>query len=171
MATSTVTKSRRSVARKAGAPGAPKDALQLLKADHREVEQWFEEFEDAHGSAAKAKLVQKICLALKVHTQIEEEILYPATRQKTKDNDLVDEAVVEHAAAKDLIAQLEAAKPGDDLYDAKVQVLGEQIKHHVKEEEHEMFPEIKQSGMDLIAIGEQLAARKQELMSQLSGKP
>lgn len=170
MATSSTTKTRRAVAKKAGAPGAPKDALALLKADHREVDQMFEQFEDANGSAAKSKLVQQICLALKVHTQIEEEIFYPATRKQTKDNDLVDEAVVEHAAAKDLIAQLESAKPGDDLYDAKVKVLGEQVRHHVQEEEHEMFPEVKQSGMDLVAIGEQMAARKQELMGQLSGK-
>ena len=170
MATTAKTKHRKSVAKKARHPSAPKDAIALLVADHKEVEGWFDEYEDASGSPAKAKLVQQIILALKVHTQIEEEIFYPAARKATKDNDLLDEAVVEHAGAKNLIAQLETAKPGDDLYDAKVKVLGEQIKHHVEEEEGELFPEAKESGMDLVALGEQMAARKAELMSQLGGK-
>lgn len=170
MATSSTTKSRRAVAKKAGSPGAPKDALALLKADHRQVEAMFDEFEETNGAAAKGKLVQQICQALTAHTTIEEEIFYPAARKATKDNDLLDEATVEHAGAKDLIAQLQSAKPGDDLYDAKVRVLAEQIRHHVREEEHELFPEVKSSGMDLMAIGEQLAARKQEVMGQLAGK-
>jgi uncharacterized protein (UPF0335 family) len=146
MATSKKTKTRRAAARRRGSPA---DAIALLK--------------------AKAALCAKICLALKVHTQIEEEIFYPAARAATKDDDLLDEATVEHAGAKDLIAQIESMKVGDDLYDAKVKVLGEQIKHHVKEEQEELFPEARESGMDLRALGEQLAARKKELMAKLGG--
>ena len=126
MATSAKTKARRAVTRRSGQAG-PTDALALLKADHREVEAWFEEYEDLTSNADKLALAQRICLALRVHTQIEEEIFYPAAREATKDNDLLDEATVEHAGAKDLIAQIEAMKPGDPLYDAKVKVLGEQV--------------------------------------------
>ena len=171
MATTKSTKTRRAVRRKARAHDAPKDAIALLTAQHKEVAGWFEDFEDAEGSARKSALVAKICLALKVHTRIEEEIFYPAARAATKDDDLLDEAIVEHAGAKDLIAQLEAMKPGDDLYDAKVKVLGEQIEHHVEEEETELFPEAKQSKMDLVALGAQMAARNAVLMSELGGKP
>lgn len=170
MATTKTTKAKHAVRRKAGAKDAPPDALALLKADHKEVSGWFEDFEDAEGDAAKSALVAKICLALKVHTRIEEEIFYPAAREATKDDDLLDEAVVEHAGAKDLIAQLEGMKPGDDLYDAKVKVLGEQIAHHVEEEETELFPESKQAKMDLVALGAQMAERKAALMSELGGK-
>lgn len=166
MATSKTTKARRAGAR---APGAPKDAIALLKADHREVEGWFGDYEDLTGDAEKSALAAKICTALKVHTRIEEEIFYPAARQATGDDDLMDEAVVEHAGAKDLIAQIEAMKAGDDLYDAKVKVLGEQIQHHVKEEEEELFPEARQAKMDLVGLGEKMAARKSELKAQLGG--
>jgi hypothetical protein len=166
MATSKKTKTRRAAARRRGSPA---DAIALLKADHSEVEGWFDDYEDLEDDGAKAALCAKICLALKVHTQIEEEIFYPAARAATKDDDLLDEATVEHAGAKDLIAQIESMKVGDDLYDAKVKVLGEQIKHHVKEEQEELFPEARESGMDLRALGEQLAARKKELMAKLGG--
>jgi hemerythrin superfamily protein len=165
MATTKRTKTRQQAARKSGAPG---DAISLLKADHREVKGWFDDYEDAEDDAEKAALSANICAALKVHTQIEEEIFYPAARAATGDNDLLDEAKVEHAGAKDLIAQIEAMNVGDDLYDAKVKVLGEQIKHHVEEEETELFPEALEAKMDLKALGEQLAARKMELMKQPS---
>ncbi|MBV8593438.1 MAG: hemerythrin domain-containing protein [Caulobacteraceae bacterium] len=164
MATSKTTKSRRAVARRSGKAGAPKDALALLKADHREVSGWFDDYEDAESATEKAELSAKICQALKVHTQIEEEIFYPAARNAIKDEDLLDEATVEHAGAKDLIAQIEAAKVGDPLYDAKVKVLGEQVKHHIGEEEQELFPEAREAKMDLVALGERMAARKAELM-------
>ncbi len=162
MATSAITKARRAAARKAGPPG---DAIALLKADHAEVKGWFEDYEDLEDDAAKAALSAKICKALKVHAKIEEEIFYPAARAATGDKPLLDEAMVEHAAAKDLIAQIEAMKVGDDLYDAKVKVLGEQIVHHVKEEEGELFPESRHAKMDLAALGARLAARKKELMA------
>ena len=142
------------------------DAIALLTADHREVSEMFKQFEEMSDRAkvSKQKLTQKICNALIAHTQIEEEIFYPAVREQVKDaDDMVDEAVVEHQAAKDLISQLQEMDPEDDLYDAKVKVLGEEIEHHVKEEEEEMFKEAKTSGLDLLALGQEMAARKDEL--------
>ncbi|HWA61143.1 MAG TPA: hemerythrin domain-containing protein [Caulobacteraceae bacterium] len=145
------------------------DAIALLTNDHREVERLFETFEKARADKRKAELVGEILLALKVHTQIEEELFYPAARQalKAKDEDMIDEAVVEHAAAKDLMAEIEGMDPDDDLYDAKVKVLSEQIEHHVGEEEGEMFPALRKTDMDLRALGARMAARKSELMDKL----
>ncbi|WP_081933631.1 hemerythrin domain-containing protein [Massilia sp. 9096] len=150
---------------------AGQDAIELLTADHREASDLFEQFENLsdRAKASKQKIVQKVCKALLIHTQIEEEILYPAVREYVKDlADQVDEAVVEHAAAKDLIRQLHDMNPDEDLYDAKVKVLSEEIEHHVEEEEKEMFPKLRQSKMDLNAIGQELAQRKQELQSTLT---
>ena len=152
-----------------GLPGA-QDAIALLTADHREVKDMFEQFEQLgdRAKATKEKLKEKICQALTVHTQIEEEIFYPAVRGAFKDSeDMVDEAVVEHAAAKDLIRQLQEMQPDEDLYDAKVKVLGEEIDHHVEEEEEEMFPKARKSGLDLVALGQEMAMRKQELLASL----
>jgi hemerythrin superfamily protein len=149
---------------------AGQDAIALLIADHREVSEMFEQFEQLgdRATTSKEKLKDKICKALIAHTTIEEEIFYPAVREKIEEGeDLVDEAVVEHASAKDLIRQLQEMQPDDELYDAKVKVLGEQIEHHVKEEEKEMFPKVKKSGLDLLALGQEMALRKQELMSTL----
>lgn len=149
---------------------AGQDAIALLIADHREVSEMFEQFEQLgdRATTSKEKLKDKICKALIAHTTIEEEIFYPAVREKIEEGeDLVDEAVVEHASAKDLIKQLQEMQPDDELYDAKVKVLGEQIEHHVKEEEKEMFPKVKKSGLDLLALGQEMALRKQELMSTL----
>ncbi|KQV37979.1 hemerythrin domain-containing protein [Massilia sp. Root335] len=149
---------------------AGQDAIALLTADHREVSDMFEQFDQLgdRATTSKEKLKDKICKALIAHTTIEEEIFYPAVRAKIEEGeDMVDEAVVEHAAAKDLIKQLQEMQPDDELYDAKVKVLGEQIEHHVKEEEKEMFPKVKKSGLDLLALGQEMAMRKQELMSTL----
>ena len=154
-------------AKSSSADAAP-NAIDLLIADHEEVTAWFEDYEDASKTAEKAALAQKICLALTVHTQIEEELFYPPARKATKDDDLLDEAVVEHAGAKHLIAEIESMKVGDDLYDAKIKVLSEYIKHHVKEEQDELFPEVKATGLDLGELGSKLAARKKELMAELS---
>lgn len=142
-------------------------AVVLLKQDHREVEAWFDEYEQLDNDREKLALFKKIALALKVHTQIEEEILYPAERGEVED-DMLDEAYVEHDGAKKLIAELEAMKPSDEFYDAKVKVLGEYIKHHVKEEEQPggIFAQAKKGDEDLDAMGERLKARKQELMAQ-----
>lgn len=145
---------------------APQDAIAMLTADHREVAELFEQYEKLTDRAkvSKKKLADQICNALIAHTTIEEEIFYPAVRASSKDaEDKVDEAVVEHAAAKDLIAQIQAMDPDDELYDAKLKVLSEQIDHHVEEEEKEMFPMAKKSGVDLVALGQQMAERKEEL--------
>ena len=153
-------------ARRAGASKkAPGDAVSLLKADHRQVEKWFAEFEKSRSDSRKAELASKICAALTVHTEIEEELFYPAFIEATGDKDLHHEAVVEHDGAKKLIKQIEASGPQDDYFDSKVKVLSEMIKHHVKEEEQRggMFAEAKQSDMDLKVLGEQMRARKQEL--------
>lgn len=154
--------------RKTSARSSTTDAIALLKADHRQVEDWFAQFDKSRSADKKADLAQKICLALKVHTQIEEEIFYPAFIEATQDEDLHHEAIVEHDGAKKLIAQIEAAGPEDDFFDARVSVLSEMIKHHVKEEEQRggMFAEAKQSDMDLVALGGQLKARKEALMAQ-----
>jgi hemerythrin superfamily protein len=152
------------------AMAAGQDAIALLTADHREVSDMFEQFDQLgdRATTSKEKLKDKICKALIAHTTIEEEIFYPAVRAKIEEGeDMVDEAVVEHAAAKDLIQQLQEMQPDDELYDAKVKVLGEQIEHHVKEEEKEMFPKVKKSGLDLLALGQEMAMRKQELMATL----
>jgi len=145
------------------------DAVALLKGDHREVEKLFGQFEKAKDADRKKVLADRICLELRVHTQIEEEIFYPVSREFLDDEDIVDEAVVEHAAAKDLIAEIEAMQPGEDLYDAKMTVLQEQIEHHVEEEETEYFPKLKKTDMDMKAIGAQMKARKDELIGQLGG--
>jgi hemerythrin superfamily protein len=144
------------------------DAISLLKADHRQVEAWFSEFEKSKNASKKHQLASKICEALTVHTSIEEEFFYPAFLQATEDKETHHEAVVEHDGAKKLIAQIQQMSPDDDYFEAKVIVLSEMIKHHVKEEEKPggMFAEAKKSDMDLGALGEQLLARKRELQSQ-----
>jgi hemerythrin superfamily protein len=144
------------------------DAIALLKADHRQVETWFSQFTKSKSAQRKQQLVSEICDALTVHTAIEEEIFYPAFLAATEDKDVHHEAIVEHAGAKALIAQIRSMSAGDDYFDAKVTVLSEMIKHHVNEEEQPggMFAEAKKSDMDLQTLGEQLAARKRELESR-----
>jgi len=141
------------------------DALALLKQDHRDVEESFAAFEEASNAKKKGDLAQKICQALSVHAQVEEEIFYPAIREAAKDaDDALDEAEVEHTSSKQLIAEIESMSPEDELYDAKVTVLGEYVRHHVKEEEGEIFKKAKASGVDLKELGSQMMARKTELM-------
>ncbi|HEX3861821.1 MAG TPA: hemerythrin domain-containing protein [Stellaceae bacterium] len=176
MPTNAKTKARMSAERQARRaepktkPTGPKSeamsALDLLEQDHRQVEEYFAEYEDLENDKQKGELAKKICMALTVHTRIEEEIFYPAARKATKDDELLNEAAVEHDGAKKLIAEIQKMRPGDDLYDAKVKVLGEQIKHHVEEEETELFPECESAKMDLEALGAQLASRKAALMKQ-----
>src|ERR1700753_1418393 len=145
-------------------------AITLLKKDHRQVEEWFDEYEQLEANAEKRALFEKIALALKVHTTIDEEIFYAEERGDVED-DMLDEAQVEHDGAKKLIAEIEAMKPGEDLYDAKVKVLGEYIKHHVKEEEQPggIFARAKKGDEDLEEMCERLKARKDELMAELGG--
>lgn len=149
----------------ARAPRMSTDAIALLKADHRQVEEWFEQFEKSRSDSKKADLATRICQALRIHAMIEEEIFYPAFLEATGDEDIHHEAEVEHASAKDLIAQIEQSGPEDDYFDAKVTVLSEMIKHHVKEEEQRdgMFAKAKAARMDMQVLGEQLMARKTEL--------
>jgi len=146
-------------------------AISLLKKDHRKVEAWFDEFEQLDDDKEKLALFNQIALALKVHTRIEEEIFYREERGEVED-DLLDEAFVEHDGAKKLIAEIEAMQPSDEYYDAKVKVLGEYIKHHVKEEEQPggIFAQAKRGDEDLDAMGERLKARKEELMAEMGGQ-
>jgi len=150
------------------------DAVALLKSDHRTVEELFERFENTTGKAAKAKIAQQVCMELMVHSTIEEEIFYPAVKDAV-DEEIHDEAYVEHDGAKVLIAEILGGSPDDEFYDAKVKVLSEMIKHHVKEEEQRdgMFAQAKKGDVDMRALGQQLAARKAELTAQFkqSGMP
>jgi hemerythrin superfamily protein len=147
---------------------APKaqEATALLKADHKAVDALFEQYESARSATKKKAIVAQICTELTVHAQIEEEIFYPQVKEALKDKELIPEATVEHATLKELIAQLETAEPSDEMYDAKVKVLSEYVKHHVKEEQNEMFPKAKASKLDMHALGEQLQQRKDELLAQ-----
>ena len=141
------------------------NAISLLMKDHKDVKALFAQYQGLsdRSFATKKKLAEQICHELTVHTQLEEEIFYPAVRRPIHDGDLMDEAVVEHASAKELIAQILAMEPTEDLYDARLTVLSEQIEHHVKEEEGDMFPKVGKTGLDLDALGEQMATRKQQL--------
>jgi len=148
------------------------DAIALLKADHRKVEDLFEQFESATGEGRKEKLARQICLELTVHTQIEEEIFYPACEGKVEEDDL-KEAYVEHDSAKVMIAEIEAGGPDDDYYDAKVKVLSEEIAHHIKEEEARMegiFSQARHAGLDMDALGDELRARKEPLVADYEAK-
>jgi hypothetical protein len=149
------------------ADSAP-DAIALLKADHRTVEDLFAKFESASGASKKADLVKQICTELTIHTIIEEEIFYPACRGKVEE-DLLDEAYVEHDGAKMLIAELMTGTPDEAFYDAKVKVLSEQIEHHVEEEEKRsegMFSQARAAGLDMDALGEEMRTRKEQLKAE-----
>jgi hemerythrin superfamily protein len=150
-----------------------KDALALLRADHKHVSALFDAYEGARSAKRKQELSKEICSELKVHTTIEEEIFYPALRRvkgaKKQLDDMLDEANVEHAGAKHLIGEIERSSPGDDYYDARIKVLSEYIRHHVKEEQDEIFPKAKKSKINLQALGEQLAQRKMELKTLMLG--
>jgi len=164
---------KKSAAKKpaATARAAKTDATALLQRDHADVRKLFKQYEkladaEADGEERQA-LAEQICDMLTVHATIEEEIFYPAAREAEVESDLLDEAEVEHASAKDLIAQIKAMGPDEELYDAKVKVLGEYINHHVQEEEGEMFPKCRKADMDLADLALQLSERKAELMEEL----
>ena len=145
------------------------NALELLKQDHAKVKQSFKEFEkmDHEDEATMQEMVRAVCAELKAHATIEEEIFYPAVRAAIEDEDLMNEAQVEHAAAKDLIAQLEGMNPDDPLYSATFTVLGEYVLHHVKEEESEMFPQVRKAKLDLAELGARIMERKQQLLESM----
>jgi hemerythrin superfamily protein len=165
----TSTQSRKSTSTRSSAARTP-DALKLLTQDHKEVKALFKDYEKLVKAEAdenqKQALAEQICQMLTVHAQIEEELLYPAAYEALEEGDLVDEAQVEHASAKDLIQQILGMEPSDELYDAKVTVLGEYIEHHVKEEEKEMFPKLRKTELDLKELGASMQARKSELMAE-----
>ena len=172
MPTAAATKApAKKAARKSSRPSGPPDAVQLLTKDHREVKSLFQEYQklvDHEGDdAEKQELAEHICMMLTVHATVEEEIFYPAAEPVIKEPDLVDEANVEHASAKEPIAQIEAADPSDKLYDAKVKVLGEYIDHHVKEEEGELFPQVRRAKLDLVALADHIGRGKAVLMAEM----
>jgi hypothetical protein len=147
------------------------DALELLTADHDDVRELFEQYEDLVNAEAdgddKQLLAERICALLILHATIEEEIFYPAARDALDEQHLLDEAEVEHASAKTLIAQIQDMDPDEQLYDATVKVLGEYVQHHVREEEDALFPMLMETDIDLDALGEELAVRKDELLAEL----
>jgi selenocysteine-specific translation elongation factor len=155
--------------------GTTADALGLLKADHDKVKDLFREFATLKGedgeNSRKAELVDEICYELTMHSMLEEEIFYPALRRSIDDDELLDEADIEHAGARELIGQLEIMAPGDDHFDATVTVLGEEVEHHIEKEEVELFEAARAADIDLDDLGEQLAARKDELEEDLSSPP
>jgi hemerythrin superfamily protein len=167
MATAKKTAAKKSAA---GTRAAKTDATALLKQDHDDVRKLFDEYEELADDQADAEerqaLAEQICTMLTAHATIEEEIFYPAAREAEVESDLLDEAEVEHASAKDLIAQIQSMSPDDELYDAKVKVLGEYVEHHVQEEEGEMFPQCRKAEMDLAALAEALAERKSQLLAE-----
>jgi hemerythrin superfamily protein len=159
------------VAKRASQAAAP-DAIQMLTAEHKEVKALFKEYdvlvESVGEGGEKQALAQEICTRLTVHATVEEELFYPRAREVVgEDQDLIDEAAVEHTTAKDLIAQIERSNPDDALYDAKVKVLGEYIDHHIQEEEGEIFPRIKKGGLEIDVLGAEMADRKVELLDGL----
>ena len=155
---------------KAQSRSKSQDAITLLTDDHKKVQKLFKEFEKLvkqDDDEGKDELAQLICAELTIHTQIEEEIFYPAAREALEEQDLLDEAEVEHASAKELIEQIESMRAGEELFDAKVTVLGEYVNHHIKEEQDELFPKLKKAKMELDALGDDLAQRKEELMAEM----
>jgi len=142
------------------------DALRMLKDDHDKVKDLFEKFESSRSDDKKGEIAQTICRELTVHTQLEEEIFYPAVRAAIDDEDVMNEAVVEHASAKDLIADIQKMSTDDDMFDAKVTVLGEFVNHHIREEQNQMFPQVRKTDLDLNDLAEQMRARKQELTGE-----
>lgn len=144
------------------------DATVLLKTDHQLVSDLFDEYEAAYSNAKKKQIANQICKELTVHAQIEEEIFYPAVKRAMKDKELIPEARVEHATLKSLASQLEDMEPDDEMFDAKVKVMHEYVKHHVKEEQNEIFPKAKSSGVDMMKLGARLSERKAELRSARS---
>lgn len=167
---------RKSASRTRARPSAAKskvpknEAISQLMADHARVKKMFKQYdrlaEGDAGEREKQQLATMICAELTAHATAEEEIFYPAARQAIDKTELIDEADVEHASAKDLIAQIEGSSPSDDHYDAKVKVLGEYINHHVQEEEGEMFPKVRRAKLDTVGLGEQIAQRKAQIMQK-----
>jgi len=154
-----------SLTKKSSQPDS-QNAITLLRADHQKVTDLFENFEKSRATAKKKVIAQEICKELTVHATIEEEIFYPAAKAALNDTEMVPEALVEHDGVKKLIAEIEGSVEGE-MFEARVKVLSELIKHHVKEEQTELFPAVKKTSLDLTALGAQLVARKTELLEEL----
>ena len=142
------------------------DATAMLRADHKLVSGLFAQYEKTQSTAKKKQLVGQICTELSVHAQVEEEIFYPAVKEALHDHELVPEATVEHASLKSLISEVEGVEPDGEMFDAKIKVLGEYVKHHVKEEHTEMFPKAKATDLDMKELGARIAARKEVLLEE-----
>ncbi len=159
---------------KQGGDGSAVDAIALLRADHQKVRQLFNEFDtikdDLEQAELKAELVEQLCFELTIHTLVEEELFYPAVRAEIGD-ELVDEAEAEHASAKDLVSQLEQMEATDTQYDATVMVLNERVEQHLTEEESNMFPQVKKTGLDLAELGEQIARHKEKIEADFNATP
>ena len=149
----------KTTARKTPSSAAAPDAIALLRADHKRVAALYDQYENTRSASKKKALVATICQELSIHAQVEEEIFYPAVKAALKDKELVPEATVEHATLKELIAQVQDKEPDGEMFDAKIQVMSEYTKHHVKEEQNEMFPKARATKLDMIALGEQMAAQ------------
>lgn len=162
--TSPQTAARKSPAR-ASSGSAGTDAIALLRADHKRVSDLYEQYEKTRSAAKKKTLVATICQELTVHAQVEEEIFYPAVKAALRDKEMVPEAQVEHATLKELIAQVKDKEPDGEMFDAKIKVMSEYTKHHVKEEQNEMFPKARATKLDMKELGARIAARKEELMA------
>jgi len=149
---------------KQDSPSKVQDAIALLRADHKLVSALFAEYEKARSTSKKKMLVSQICTELSVHAQVEEEIFYPAVKKALKDKEMIPEATVEHATLKALIGQVEGIEPDGEMFDAKIKVMSEYVKHHVKEEQNEMFPQAKSTKLDMVELGSRMAARKKVLL-------
>src|SRR5690606_4729738 len=154
-------------ARKIEASPKAQDAIKMLRADHKLVNELFEEYEKARSVKKKKELVAQICSELTIHALIEEEIFYPAVTRALKDKELVPEATVEHGTLKQLIAEVEGKEPDGEMFDARVKVMGEYVKHHVKEEQNEMFPKAKATKLDMMKLGAEMMGRKEALLAQV----
>ena len=152
-------------AKNKSASSKAQDATALLRADHKRVSDLFNEYEESRSSAKKKQIVEQLCDELTVHAQIEEEIFYPAVKRALKDKELIPEARVEHDTLKGLIAQVEGAEPDGEMFDAKIKVMREYVKHHVKEEQNEIFPKAKSTDLDMMKLGAKLSERKEELLA------
>ena len=164
---------RKAPAKSTGPGSTGPDAVALLRADHKRVAALYEQYENTRSQAKKKALVATICQELSIHAQVEEEIFYPAVKAALKDKELIPEATVEHASLKELIAQVKDKEPDGEMFDAKIKVMSEYTKHHVKEEQTEMFPKAQKTKLDMKSLGARIAARKEELLAnpELMDKP
>ncbi|WP_075353231.1 hemerythrin domain-containing protein [Desulfovibrio sp. DV] len=147
----------------------PQDAIALLRADHKHLSDLFAKYEEMRSSSQKKAHVAQICTEFKIHALVEEEIFYPAVKKALKDDEMIPEALVEHASINNLVGQLESMEPDGEMYDAKIKVMSEYVKHHVKEEQQELFPKAKETKLDMNDLGARMASRKEELFAQKPG--